>query len=73
MYEKDRVSEVPCPDWEGPLKIELEDFYESVIKNKAVPHDGRWGKATLEVCLAILQSSREKREVTVSQQAPSPY
>ena len=64
VYEKDRVSEVPCPDWEGPLKIELEDFYESVIKNKAVPHDSRWGKATLEVCLAILQSSREKREVT---------
>ncbi|MSQ72317.1 MAG: Gfo/Idh/MocA family oxidoreductase [Betaproteobacteria bacterium] len=30
--------------------------------------DGRWGKATLEVCLAILTSSRERREVTLSHQ-----
>ncbi len=73
VYEKDGVSEVECPPWEGPLKIELEDFYESVMKNKPVPHDGAWGKATLDVCLAILQSSREKREVTMSQQVPSPY
>jgi phthalate 4,5-cis-dihydrodiol dehydrogenase len=73
VYEKDGVTDVPCAKWEGPLKVELEDFYESVMKNKPVPHDGTWGKATLEVCLAILQSSREKREVVLSQQVPSPY
>jgi len=73
VYEKDAVGEVPCLSWKGPLKVELEDFYESVMKNKPVPHDGAWGKATLEVCLAILQSSREKREVAVSEQVPSPY
>lgn len=28
-------------------------------------HDGRWGKATLEVCLGILQSAQERREVSM--------
>ena len=53
--------------------FELEDFREAVMKDKPVPHDGRWGKATLEVCLAILESSRERREVTMAHQASSPY
>ncbi len=35
-------------------------------------HDGRWGKATLEVILAILKSAREHREVILSEQVPCP-
>jgi phthalate 4,5-cis-dihydrodiol dehydrogenase len=31
-------------------------------------HDGRWGEATLEVCLGILQSAAEKREVAMAHQ-----
>ena len=31
-------------------------------------HDARWGKATLEVALAILQSAREKREIVLRHQ-----
>jgi phthalate 4,5-cis-dihydrodiol dehydrogenase len=73
VYDRSGVSEVQCSKWEGPLKVELEDFHEAVTADKRVPHDGEWGKATLEVCLAILQSSREKREVIVSQQVRSPY
>jgi phthalate 4,5-cis-dihydrodiol dehydrogenase len=33
-------------------------------------HDGRWGKATVEVALAIQQSARERREVTPAHQVP---
>jgi phthalate 4,5-cis-dihydrodiol dehydrogenase len=73
VYDASGVSEVLCPAWEGPLKVELEDFREAVTVNKPVPHDGRWGKATLEVCLAILQSSRERREVNTAYQVSSPY
>jgi phthalate 4,5-cis-dihydrodiol dehydrogenase len=67
------VSEVHCAKWEGPLKVELEDFCEAVIKDKPVPHDGRWGKATLKVCLAILRSSWERRKLALLHQVPSPY
>jgi phthalate 4,5-cis-dihydrodiol dehydrogenase len=31
-------------------------------------YDGRWGKATLEVCLGILQSAADRREVTRAHQ-----
>ena len=35
-------------------------------------HDARWGKATLEVALAILQSAREGREIALRHQVPVP-
>jgi phthalate 4,5-cis-dihydrodiol dehydrogenase len=35
-------------------------------------HDGHWGKATLEVCLGIEQSSRERREVSMRWQTGYP-
>ena len=53
--------------------VKLEDFHKAVTEDRPVPHDGKWGKATLEVCLAIVQSSRDGREVTLSHQVPSPY
>ena len=34
-------------------------------------HSGRWAKATLAVCLATLQSSRERREIMVQHQVPT--
>jgi phthalate 4,5-cis-dihydrodiol dehydrogenase len=73
IYDENGVSEVPCPEWRGPLAVELEEFRKAVAADTAAPHDGRWGKATLEVCLAILQSSRESREIQLSHQVPSPY
>jgi phthalate 4,5-cis-dihydrodiol dehydrogenase len=33
-------------------------------------HDGRWGKATVEVSLAVLESARERREIQLSHQVP---
>lgn len=44
------------------------EFYDTVIHNRPLLRDGRWEKATLEVCLAILQSARERREVFLSHQ-----
>ncbi|HEV8725141.1 MAG TPA: Gfo/Idh/MocA family oxidoreductase [Candidatus Binatia bacterium] len=73
IYDEHGRTEVACPDWHGPLKVELEDFYTAVNKDRLVLHDGKWGKATLEVCLAILQSSRNQREQLVVHQVPSPY
>jgi hypothetical protein len=33
-------------------------------------HDGRWGKATLEAVLGILESSKERKEVYMHHQVP---
>jgi phthalate 4,5-cis-dihydrodiol dehydrogenase len=73
IYDEHGRTEVSCAPWDGPLKVELEDFHEAVSEDKRVAHDGKWGKATLEVCLAIIQSSRDGREVVLSHQVPSPY
>ena len=73
IYDEHGRSEVDCPRWDGALKVELEDFYRAVSEDRPVPHDGKWGKATLEVCLAILQSSQSRREQSVVHQVPSPY
>lgn len=72
-YEENGVTEIPCPKWEGPITVEMRDFYEAITEEKPVGHDGRWGKATLEVCLALLQSSRENQEIGLFHQVPSPY
>ncbi|MDH3444949.1 MAG: Gfo/Idh/MocA family oxidoreductase [Deltaproteobacteria bacterium] len=73
VYDENGRTEVSCAKWHGPLNVELEDFYKAVTEDLPVPHDGRWGKATLEVCLAILQSSREDRDCVMLHQVPSSY
>ena len=53
-------------------RAELEELYDAVVGGKPVWHDGRWGMATLEVCLAIMQSARERAEVRLQHQVPVP-
>jgi len=56
----------------GQRRAELEEFYEAVVLRKSMFHDGVWGMATLEVCLAIMQSARERKEITLTHQVPVP-
>lgn len=53
-------------------RAELEELYDSVVGGKPVWHDGRWGMATLEACLAIMQSGRERKEIMLRHQIPVP-
>jgi phthalate 4,5-cis-dihydrodiol dehydrogenase len=46
----------------------IDELYDAVVRNQPPLHNGAWGMATLEVLLAILQSSREKLEVRLSHQ-----
>jgi len=49
-------------------RAELDELYEGVVLGKPIYHDGRWGMATLEVCLAMVESARERREIQLSHQ-----
>ena len=53
-------------------RAELEELYDAVVGGKPVWHDGRWGMATLEVCLAIMESARQRTEVRLKHQVPVP-
>ncbi len=41
----------------------IDELYAAVRSGAAPLHDGPWARATLEVCLALLQSAREQRDV----------
>lgn len=56
----------------GGRRAELEELYDAVVLGKPVFHDGRWGMATLEVCLAMMQSARERREIPLTHQVSVP-
>lgn len=43
----------------------IDELYAAVRKHERPLHGGEWGKATLEICLAMLQSSREGRDVAL--------
>ncbi len=57
----------------GQRRAELEELYESIVHGAPLWHDGRWGMATLEVCLAIIESGRQRREIMLNHQAPVPH
>ena len=65
--------DVPLVGGGGPSRRgELIELYEAVVLDKPVRHTGSWGMATLEVCLAIMQSAKERREIMLSHQVPAP-
>ena len=48
------------------------EFYDAIVGLHSPIHSGRWGMANLEVCVAALQSSRERREIMLTHQVPTP-
>jgi phthalate 4,5-cis-dihydrodiol dehydrogenase len=50
----------------------VDQLYEAVVHGRRPVADGRWGKATVEVLLAVLASARERREVFLAHQVPLP-
>ena len=53
---------------------EVVDELWQVLRRGQVPvHDGRWGRATTEACLALLESAHRQADVTLQHQvAPAP-
>lgn len=72
IYGDEGKWEVPVALADRGREAELEELYRAVMEGRPVFHDGRWGEATLEVVLAIMQSARERREIMVAHQVPSP-
>ncbi|MCZ4315396.1 Gfo/Idh/MocA family oxidoreductase [Comamonadaceae bacterium G21597-S1] len=54
-----------------PDKRSVVDELLAAIRSGVSPlHDGAWGKATMEVSLAVLRSARERREIELQHQVP---
>jgi phthalate 4,5-cis-dihydrodiol dehydrogenase len=66
--------EVPIEVKEGGIRGRadvIDEMVAGVMGERPLAHHGRWGKATLEVCLAVLLSARERREIMVQHQVPT--
>jgi phthalate 4,5-cis-dihydrodiol dehydrogenase len=68
VYDDEGQHEVPVAGDGATGSTELHELCDAITTGAPISHDGRWGMATLEVCLAILQSGRERREIMLSHQ-----
>jgi len=49
----------------------MDEVYAAIVENKRPAHSGAWGLASLEVCVAILESARrDGSEVSMTMQVP---
>jgi phthalate 4,5-cis-dihydrodiol dehydrogenase len=64
--ETARLDPVPVP---AIARAEvIDEFYGAVVEGTPPLHDGPWSRATLEVCLAIRDSSQAQAEITLRHQ-----
>ncbi|MGH7815875.1 MAG: Gfo/Idh/MocA family oxidoreductase [Candidatus Binatia bacterium] len=72
IYGETEQREIELPAASRGREAEVEELYDAVLKGRPVFHGGRWGAATLEVCLAMIESAKERKEIFLSNQVPSP-
>jgi phthalate 4,5-cis-dihydrodiol dehydrogenase len=72
VHSDEGVKDVSLLEGSTSRRAELEELYNAVVLDRPIRHTGLWGMATLEVCLAIMQSARERREILLSHQVPAP-
>lgn len=70
VYGEEEKSKIPLQKELKGRAAELMELYEGIVNDKPIFHDARWAKATLEVCLGILRSAEERKEVYMSYQVP---
>ena len=70
IYNRNGSREIALPQMPGMSgrREVLDEMAAAIRSGKQPVHDGRWGKATVEVALAILRSAREGREIALQHQ-----
>ena len=68
IYEdfQERFEALPPPM--VPRAEVINELCDAIFLDRPALHSGEWGMATMEVCLAMLQSSREGREILLKYQ-----
>jgi phthalate 4,5-cis-dihydrodiol dehydrogenase len=72
VFDDEGMHELTMPVGIGLSGYAFDEMYDAVVHGKPIYRDGRWGKATLEVCLAIVESARDRKEVYLHHQVPTP-
>jgi len=73
LYGEDGRREIALergPRFSGRGNV-LDDLWAAIRQGRKPVHDGAWGKATLEVALAIQASAQQGREIALLHQVPA--
>jgi len=68
LYTAEGVEDVDFPADRSPRSLVLDEFAGAILGHAAPIHDGRWGLANLEVCLAVIASSEQQKEIHLAEQ-----
>jgi phthalate 4,5-cis-dihydrodiol dehydrogenase len=72
IYADDGTTELPLTETRRAHSAEIDELYDALVDGKPLLHGGRWGLATLEVSIAIMQSAKEHRDISMQHQVPVP-
>jgi len=72
IYGDDRARLEPLPRPDVPRVEVIDELYGAVVLGRPPVHGGRWAMATLEACLAMIESAQERREITLRHQVGLP-
>jgi phthalate 4,5-cis-dihydrodiol dehydrogenase len=67
IYGENKKYEISLPKITG-RDILINELYAAVVEGCAPIHDGKWGLANLEVCMAVLESSEKRSEILLQHQ-----
>jgi phthalate 4,5-cis-dihydrodiol dehydrogenase len=70
VYGEEGRREVPVSSELGRA-AELVELHDAITQDRPAVLDAAWGMATLEVCVAILRSADERREIMLRHQSPT--
>jgi phthalate 4,5-cis-dihydrodiol dehydrogenase len=70
VYTDDGIREIKLPRGASPStwEAQLRELYNAVVLGGKAFHNGRWGMATLEVTLGIMESARTHQDVELKHQ-----
>ena len=71
VYSDQGQAEIELPTDRSPHTLVLAELHDAITGKTRALHDGRWGLANLEVCMAAIASSASGREVILHEQVPA--
>lgn len=71
IYDDAERTKQPLSPPTVPRTEVIDELYAAAIEGVPPVHTGEWGRATLEVCLAVIRSANEGREIELQFQVPT--
>jgi phthalate 4,5-cis-dihydrodiol dehydrogenase len=68
VYTEAGREEITVPTDKSPRDLVMDEFAAAIVGQAEPVHDGRWGLANLEVCLAAIESSQSGKEIELQYQ-----